>query len=37
MYLYDIVILTEEKYFNPKIKNWYINQVLLEDTLLQMH
>lgn len=35
MYLYDIVILTESRYINPKIKNWYINQVLLEDTILQ--
>ena len=34
MYLYDIVILTEERYINPKIQNWYIDQVLLEDTLL---
>lgn len=35
MYEYDIVILTEERYLKPKVKDWYINQVLLEDSILQ--
>ena len=33
--LYDIIILTENQYVNPVKKNWYIDQVLLEDKLLQ--
>ncbi len=32
--LYDIVILTEHRYINPKKKDWYIKQVLLEDQIL---
>ena len=33
--IFDIVILTENRYIDPDIKNWYINQVLLEDQILQ--
>lgn len=33
--MYDIVILTESRYENPKKIDWYIQQVLTEDTLLQ--
>ena len=33
--IFDIVILTENRYIDPDIKNWYINQVLLEDKILQ--
>lgn len=32
--MYDIVILTDHRYINPKKTNWYINQVLLEDEIL---
>ena len=32
--MYDIVILTEKKYINPIYKDWYTNQVILEDKLL---
>ena len=32
--MYDVVILTESRYLNPKKKNWYIDQVLLEDNIL---
>ena len=32
---YDIVILTDHRYVDPKKTNWYIDQVLLEDYLLQ--
>lgn len=32
--LFDIVILTESRYINPSKKNWYNEQVLLEDKLL---
>jgi len=32
--MYDVVILTDSRYENPKNKNWYINQVLEEDQLL---
>ncbi|MEE2931154.1 MAG: hypothetical protein VX370_01340 [Bacteroidota bacterium] len=32
---YDIVILTDSRYIHPKERNWYINQVLLEDKILQ--
>ncbi len=31
---FDIVILTDSRYVNPKETNWYIDQVLLEDKLL---
>ncbi len=33
--LYDVIILTEKKYLNPKKNNWYIKQVLKEDELLK--
>ena len=33
--MFDVVILTVHKYVNPKKKDWYIDQVLLEDQLLQ--
>jgi len=33
--MYDVVILTENRYINPTKTNWYIDQVLLEDQLLQ--
>lgn len=33
--MYDIVLLTEARYENPVEKNWYINQVLQEDGLVQ--
>jgi len=33
--MFDIVILTDNRYINPSKRNWYINQVLLEDHLLQ--
>ena len=32
--MYDIVILTDNRYVNPTNTNWYINQVLIEDQLL---
>ena len=32
--MYDVVILTESRYLNPKKTNWYIDQVLLEDNIL---
>ncbi|MEC9208947.1 MAG: hypothetical protein VX762_00810 [Bacteroidota bacterium] len=33
--MYDVVILTDQRYVNPSITDWYIDQVLLEDKLLQ--
>lgn len=33
--MFDVVILTDCRYINPDKKNWYINQVLLEDQLLK--
>lgn len=33
--MYDIVILTEERYENPKKIDWYIQQVLTEDQILK--
>ena len=33
--MFDVVILTDNRYVNPKKTNWYIDQVLLEDKLLQ--
>ena len=33
--LFDIVILTDNRYVNPTTTSWYIDQVLLEDQLLQ--
>ena len=33
--MFDIVILSDKRYINPKERNWYINQVLLEDDLLK--
>ena len=32
--MYDIVILTDSRYEKPETTDWYINQVILEDTLL---
>ena len=32
--MFDIVILTDNRYVNPTT-TWYINQVLLKDQLLQ--
>tara|TARA_B100000902_G_scaffold72396_2_gene77730 strand:+ start:7875 stop:8831 length:957 start_codon:yes stop_codon:yes gene_type:complete len=33
--MYDIVILTDNRYINPKNIDWYTEQVLLEDKILQ--
>ena len=33
--MFDIVILTDNRYVNPTTTNWYIDQVLLENQLLQ--
>ena len=33
--MFDIVILTDNRYVNPKKTDWYIEQVLLEDKLLE--
>ena len=33
--MFDIIILTDKRYVNPKETDWYIDQVLLEDQLLQ--
>ena len=33
--MFDIVILTDNRYVNPTATNWYIEQILLEDQLLQ--
>ena len=30
----DIAILTERRYLSPKLKNWYIDNILLEDRLV---
>ena len=32
---YDVTILTENQYVNPTDTNWYVDQVLLEDRLVQ--
>ncbi len=32
---FDVVILTDNRYINPSKRDWYINQVLLEDQLLK--
>ena len=32
--MYDIVILTDSRYINPKKNNWYIQQILDEDQIL---
>ena len=32
---FDIVILTDSRYVDPKQKDWYIDQVILEDQILQ--
>lgn len=32
--MYDVVILTDNRYVNPTKTDWYIDQVLLEDQLL---
>ena len=33
--MYDVVILTEQRFVNPKKTDWYINQVILEDKILE--
>jgi len=33
--MFDVVILTDNRYVNPKKTDWYIDQVLLEDKLLK--
>jgi hypothetical protein len=33
--MFDIVILTDNRYVNPTTTNWYIDQILLENQLLQ--
>ncbi|SVE32442.1 uncharacterized protein METZ01_LOCUS485296, partial [marine metagenome] len=33
--MFDVVILTDNRYVNPEKTDWYIEQVLLEDKLLQ--
>ena len=33
--MFDIVILTDHRYVNPKKADWYTQQVLDEDSLLQ--
>ena len=33
--MFDVVILTDNRYVNPEKTDWYIDQVLLEDQLLQ--
>ena len=33
--MFDIVILTDKRYVNPSKKDWYTNQVLLEDDILK--
>ena len=33
--MFDVVILTDHRYVNPKKIDWYIDQVILEDRLLQ--
>jgi len=33
--MFDVVILTDNRYVNPTETNWYIDQVLLEDRLLK--
>ena len=33
--MYDVVILSDHRFINPKKKDWYIKQVILEDKLLQ--
>ncbi|MBC8267056.1 MAG: hypothetical protein H8E84_08840 [Flavobacteriales bacterium] len=32
--MFDVVILTDHRYVNPKKTDWYVEQVLLEDQLL---
>jgi len=33
--MFDVIILTDHRYVNPKKTDWYIDQVLLEDKLLE--
>ena len=33
--MFDIVILTDNRYVNPTTTNWYIDQALLENQLFQ--
>ena len=32
---YDVVLLTQSKYVDPQKRDWYVNQILHEDELLQ--
>ena len=34
--MFDVVILTDNRYVNPSETNWYTDQVLLEDNLLKI-
>ena len=34
---YDITLLTESRYENPKNKNWYIKNIIKEDYLVQKY
>ena len=33
--MFDVIILTDYRYVNPEKTDWYIDQVLLEDNILQ--
>ena len=33
--MHDVVILTDNRYENPKSIDWYVQQVLTEDNLLK--
>ena len=33
--MYDVVILTDHRFVNPKKTDWYIKQVILEDQILE--
>ena len=35
--MYDVVILTDHRYENPKKIDWYIQQVLTEDKLCLLY
>jgi len=34
--MHDVVILTDNRYENPKSIDWYVQQVLTEDNLLKI-
>ena len=34
--MFDVIILTDNRYVNPSTTNQYIDQILLEDKLLQI-